>query len=215
MSQYPPGGSQGYPPNFPPGGPQGFGPQGYSLPPATTTSGAAITSLVCGLLMCIPGVTGLIAVLTGIIGISATSNPAVKGRGMAIAGLILGLLSLGGWGLFGSGIYAMLRGSGPERAFAKSYIADLAAGNVDQCVQNSTANLPKDTLDAASKRMQSWGTLQDTTIIAFSFNSAGGTYAGSTTGICKFNSGQPHTFQMMVTKDSNGQLKADSFLWQN
>ena len=214
MSQYPPGGSQGYPPNFPPGGPQGFGPQGYSLPPATRTSAAAITSLVCGLLMCIPLVTGLVAVLTGIIGISATSNAAVRGRGMAIAGLILGLISLGGWGMFGSGIYAVLRGAAPERAFAKSYIADLAAGNVDQCVQNSTANLPKDTLDAASKRMQSWGTLQDTTIIAFSFNSAGGTYAGSVTGLCKFN-GTQHTFQMMVTKDSSGQFKADSFLWQN
>jgi len=214
MSQYPPGGSQGYPPSFPPGGPQGFGPQGYSLPAGTRTSAAAITSLVCGLLLCIPVVTGLIAVVTGIIGISATGNPAVKGRGMAIAGLILGLLSLGGWGLFGGGIYAAFRGAGPERAFAKSYIADLAAGNVDQCVQNSTANLPKDVIDLASKKMQSWGTLQDTTIIPFSVKTANGTYAGVATGICKFN-GSTHSFQIMVTKDSSGQFKADSFQWQN
>src|SRR5271156_6556428 len=103
MSQYPPGGTPGYPPppnyppGMPPGMPPGFAGQGYSMPASTRTSGAAITSLVCGLLGCVPFVTGLVAVITGIIGISATGNPAVRGRGMAIAGLILGLLSIGGW----------------------------------------------------------------------------------------------------------------------
>src|SRR5580658_10429866 len=105
MSQYPPpGGSQGFPPNYPPNLPPGRpGAGGYSLPPATTTSAAAITSLVCGLLMCIPVVTGLVAVLTGIIGLAATSKPTVKGRGMAMAGLILGIISLLGWGAAGVG----------------------------------------------------------------------------------------------------------------
>src|ERR1700728_2634584 len=106
MSQYPPGVPPGYPPpNFPPGMPPGMG-QGYFMPGASRTSGAAITSLVCGLLGCVPLVTGVVAVITGIVGISATSNPAVKGRGMAIAGLILGLISVGLWLAFGGGLAA-------------------------------------------------------------------------------------------------------------
>src|SRR5579872_3206789 len=195
-------------------GQPGFGGQGYSLPAATRTSGAAIASLVCGLIFCIPGLTGLVAVITGIIGIGQTGNPAVKGRGMAIAGLILGILSLAGWGLFGGGMYVMYQAAGPQRAFAKTYIADLAAGRIDQCAQNSSASLSKDSIEAASKQMQNWGPLVDTTIMAFALNNTNGTFAGSATGVCKFNVGQ-HTFQMMLVKDSSGQYKVDSFIWQN
>jgi len=93
--------------------------------------------------MCIPFATGVIALLTGIIGIGATSNPAVKGRGMAISGIILGLLSLILWGLCGGGIYAWYQGSKNERAFTKTYITDLAANNIDQCAQHSTSRIPR------------------------------------------------------------------------
>jgi hypothetical protein len=207
MSQYPPGGPPGYPP-------QGSGPQGYSLPAMTRTSGAAVCSLVCGLVMCIPGLTGLVAVITGIIGIAETGKPGVKGRGMAIAGLILGILSLAGWGAVGGGVLVAFRGAAPQRAFAKTFIADLAAGNIDQCVQNSSARLSKDTLSAASLRMQGWGTLQDSTIIAVPVPNNASPFTGSIGGFCKFNGGA-HSFQMTLVKDSSGQLKADTFLWQN
>jgi hypothetical protein len=211
MSQYPPGGPPGVPPGYPP---QGFGPQGYSLPAMTKTSGAAVCSLVCGLVMCIPGVTGLVAVITGIIGIAETGKPAVKGRGMAIAGLILGILSLVGWGGIGVGAYTMFQAAKPQRIFAKTFVTDLSAGRIDQCVQNSSTNLSKDSLAADYQKMQNWGTLQDTTIIAFNVQSNNGAYTGSIGGFCRFSGGQ-HSFQMMLAKDSSGQLKVDSFLWQN
>jgi hypothetical protein len=219
MSQYPPPGSQGFPPNVPPPGygfpgQPGFGQQGYSLPAMTRTSGTAVASLVCGLIMCIPGITGLVAVITGFIGIAETGKPGVRGRGMAVAGLILGLISLCGWGLAGVGGYAMFRAAKPQRAFAKTYISDLAAGKVDQCVANSTSTLTPDILDAAAKKMNAWGTLQDTTIMAFAFNSNNGKYDGSVTGICKFP-GSTHNFMMLLIKDPAGNLKADSFIWQN
>ncbi|MGB8989258.1 MAG: DUF4190 domain-containing protein, partial [Candidatus Sulfotelmatobacter sp.] len=94
----------------------------------TKTSGAAVCSLVCGLVMCIPGLTGLVAVITEIIGIAETGKPGVKGRGMAIAGLILGIISLAGWGAAGAGGFMMFQAAKPQRAFAKTFITDLSAG---------------------------------------------------------------------------------------
>jgi hypothetical protein len=210
MSQYPPGGSQGYPPNFPPGGPQGFAPQGYSLPPATRTSAAAITSLVCGLILCIPFVTGLVAVITGIVGIAVTGNPAVRGRGMAVAGLILGILNICG---YCGGVGTFVHYSQPARVFAHQYVSDLYAEKVDQCLQHSTSNLTGDQLDAAHKKMQTWGTLQDTTVWGVNFTNTNGNYNVVVTGIGTFTGG-PHAFQMTLVKDAGG-YKADSFAWQN
>jgi len=182
------------------------------LPPAGRTSAAAITSLVCGLIMCVPFVTGLVAIITGFVGISSTSNPAVKGRGMAVAGLILGFLSIAGWGLFGGGMLVLMQGSKPQRIFAKQYLADLSAGNIDQCVQHSSSRLTKDQLQAFAKQAQGWGTLNDTTVVAFSLNNNSGTFNGVVSGACKF-SGGPHTFSMALIKDS-GALKVDTFQWQ-
>ena len=83
MSQYFPPSNQ--PSNFGPVPPQ---PPYAGMPPAyqpQRTSAAAVTSLVCGILGCFI-ITGIVAIITGIIGLSATSNPNVKGRGMAVAG---------------------------------------------------------------------------------------------------------------------------------
>jgi hypothetical protein len=50
---------------------------------------------------------------------------------LAIAGLILGVLSLGLWTLFGGGIFALFKGTEAQREVARQFITDLAAGNVD------------------------------------------------------------------------------------
>ena len=73
----------------------------YSLsatPPRT--SPLAITSFVCGCLLCIPIIPGLIASIFGVIGIKQTQSPHVGGKGFAIAGLILGLVNHAGWGTY-------------------------------------------------------------------------------------------------------------------
>lgn len=103
--------------------PPSFGPPpGYGNPPPPTqpygtmpvqpprTSIAAVFSLICGLLGCFV-VTGIIAVITGIIGLSATKNPHVKGRGLAIAGIVTGLLfGLGGAACFGTSALVWVKG---------------------------------------------------------------------------------------------------------
>ncbi len=88
--QYPPPAGQ-YPPPYPPP-PASYPPQapGYyqqPAPQAQTTSGFAIASLIFGV---IGGV--LLSVIFGIIALGKTKAGGQRGRGMAIAGLVLSLL---------------------------------------------------------------------------------------------------------------------------
>lgn len=116
------GGDPGQQPPQPPyGGPPGYGvpsyDQGYGVPaygqggygmpyggppqPQSKPSGMAITSLVLGIvgvpLFCFV-LPSLLAVVFGAIGIrQCNKNPVYSGKGMAIAGLILGVLTLVGF----------------------------------------------------------------------------------------------------------------------
>jgi Domain of unknown function (DUF4190) len=204
MSQPPPG----YPPNLPPMGPN-MG--GYAMPPQSRLSAAAVTSLVCGLVMCIPLVTGIVALITGAIGISATANPAVRGRGLAVAGLILGLVSICAWCFIGYGGYTLYRNSAPQRSFAQSYITDLAAGKLDRCEQNSSGSITQQILQNDYTQLKPWGTLRASTVIPNAWNYENGVTTYGLTGVGMFSGGQ-HRFQMSVT-DVSGKMTVDSFQW--
>lgn len=72
-------------------------------PPAQQgTSGLAIASLVCSLVVCCPVVTSLVAVVLGIAGFFTTGMGRKRGRGLAVAGLSIGVIGLIGWGMLGS-----------------------------------------------------------------------------------------------------------------
>jgi hypothetical protein len=62
-------------------------------PPAGT---AAVLSLVCGVLLCLGPFTGLTAIVAGLVarGQSQRKPSTVGGRGMALAGILLGVLNL-------------------------------------------------------------------------------------------------------------------------
>jgi hypothetical protein len=89
----PQAGSYG-PPQAYPGYPPGY------YPPAAPTNGLAIASLVCGILAVmschVGGLMGLPAVICGHMALSAIRNSAIPmgGRGMAIAGLVMGYLGI-------------------------------------------------------------------------------------------------------------------------
>src|SRR5438128_6806548 len=57
-------------------------------------SGMAIAALICGLLFFIPVIAGLLGVILGIIAINQTRGGRAGGRGLAVAGLVCGALSL-------------------------------------------------------------------------------------------------------------------------
>lgn len=69
-------------------------------------SALAVSSLICSLLFCIPFVTSAVGLLLGIVGVAITGPMGRRsGRGIALAGLILGVLGLFGWGYLTVQIY--------------------------------------------------------------------------------------------------------------
>ena len=61
-----------------------------SATPPAGGKGLAVASLVCGILLCIPGVTGLAAIVLGVLSLKKGQ----AGKGLAIAGIVLGTLGL-------------------------------------------------------------------------------------------------------------------------
>ena len=66
--------------------------------PSTQTSGFAVASLVCGIVGLLINFLSIPAIVLGAIGIAQTGkNSKYKGRGMAVAGLVLGIFTIIFW----------------------------------------------------------------------------------------------------------------------
>jgi prepilin-type processing-associated H-X9-DG protein len=118
----------------PPGGPP---PGGYDRHQFPTVSGAAVASVVCGVLCFAWPVTPAAAIICGVIGMDASRMPNVRGRGMSIWGLILGCIALvlgfpAVW--FGPGLYRAHELANQAKCVANmtaiwKEISDYRAGN--------------------------------------------------------------------------------------
>ncbi len=84
------------PPPSPPPAPSGWGP--YQAAPRQTTNGFAVAALVLGIaILCTGIIGGVLAVVFGNLALARidASQGAQKGRGMAIAGIVLGWIAIG------------------------------------------------------------------------------------------------------------------------
>ncbi|HEY7052240.1 MAG TPA: DUF4190 domain-containing protein [Mycobacterium sp.] len=91
---YPPPPPEGYPPPPPPQG--GFPPPpGYGAAPATGTSGLAIASLVCSVVgVFCSGILSIVGIVLGFVALNQIKQTGQGGKGMAQAGIIVGIISL-------------------------------------------------------------------------------------------------------------------------
>ena len=151
MSQYP----SAMPPNQPVSTPL--------PPPVAKTSGLAVASLVCSLILCIP-LLGLVGAILGIASLGATKRPGVRGRGLAVAGILVGLLAtvvwVAGFFLASFGFKQLLGAADPP---VSAFIADYNAAN-DRAIYDAasadfrtsvTYDKLKEILEAARTH---WGT---------------------------------------------------------
>lgn len=103
-------------------------PEGESFEEPPRTGKLAIASLVCGLIFCCP-VTSLLAPVLGIAHfIAAAGKPWVRGAGLAIGGILLGLVMSGGWAFVGWSTYKLFEQAMrlPEEALAALSANDVA-----------------------------------------------------------------------------------------
>ena len=199
------------PPTAPPQYPPGMPGQPYGAAPAPQKSnGPAIASLVCGILGCVPFITSLAAVVLGIVGIKKTKDPRVGGKGLAIAGLILGVLGLGMWGLFGGGIFALIKGTETQREVARQFLKDLSAGNIEAAMAQTNGGIPREDVEKLAEQMKAWGPMSDATILGVSAE-PGKTQVG---GAVTFGT-QAKAFEAVVVKMSDGSYKVAGMHFQD
>jgi hypothetical protein len=201
QQQFPPG--YGQPPMAPPPYGQGYPPGG--TPGPRKSNGAAIASLILGILGCVPFITGILAVILGIVGIKAGSDPQRGGKGMAIAGLLLGVLSIGLWSLFGGGIYALVKGTTPQRELTRQFITNLASGNV-AAAEAQADGMTTEELNDIAVEINGWGGLKDTTIVGISAEPS----RTQVVGAAVFGT-RSKEFEAEVLKQPDGTYKVTSF----
>ena len=128
----------------------------------------AIISLITGIIGCFI-VTPLIAIVTGLIGIGQSRRSG--GRGMAIAGLILGILwIIGGLGVIGGGYWTYHKVVAAAKQPAIDTINALVAGDPTKAKQFS--NLTDDEAIALSDRLKGYGKCTDLSVSLNSITTA-------------------------------------------
>jgi hypothetical protein len=145
-----------YPPPAPP--PPGFAPG--PVPQGSQSNGLAITSLIMGILSCIPGV-GLLAILFGALGLGKAKDPRIGGKGLAIVGIVLGLISIVAYVAIGYGVYW---GVGKFKAMAEpgvKFFEALDKGNLAEAKTYTTGNISDAELTRLRDTIKSMGELQD------------------------------------------------------
>jgi hypothetical protein len=172
------------------------------------SNGAAIAALVMGILLCIPFITGLGGVVCGVVGIRKAKDPRVGGKGMAIAGLVLGLANLALWGMLGGGVWALMAGTAEQRGMAKQFVQDLSDGKIDAAAAVcDPQTVPKATLEQTSATMKKWGSLKDVTMFGVNARTATGTGTQVVVaGAAQFGSTTQRSFTIEFAKQ-NGAWK--------
>lgn len=175
-------------------------------PQPSTTNVWAIVSLITGLVGCL-FITPLIAIVTGIIGI-ATAKPPKGGKGMAIAGIILGILWIGvGIGSYFA-VYAGVQWVQTQVAnLAKEptmgFLNSLQEGNVDD-VKREAGQLGEGKLQELAAQLKPLGKCQDITFASPSYQNNNGVVTVGFSGTAKFENGT-RVLDVQL-RDNNGQF---------
>lgn len=163
MSYPPPG--QPYP-----GQPYGQPYPGYSnLPSRQPTSGLAVGSLVCSLIVCCIPVTSVVGVILGFCALPGINSGKAKGKGVAYAGIVIGLLGLL--------VLTPLVGLGTYRVYSKfkstiakpaeTYVAAVCNNDLDTAVAYSTPAWTREDSEDLARQLTSHGKLTGTSIQHF------------------------------------------------
>jgi hypothetical protein len=165
----------------------------YQMPPAgpivqpRRLSKSSLISFILGLLLCVPIVSGALALLMGIVGFVKTGKPGVSGRWMAVTGSILGVANIAFWLLFGAGILAIVWGTQGPRVATHDFIQALAAGDMTAAKAHAGAFSDTDLKDLQDY-VQKQGAFKDTTFLSTNINNNSATVDG----VATFSSGTQH-----------------------
>jgi len=153
----------------------------------------------------------MLAIVLGILGIRKSRDPSVGQGGLAVAGLVLGIISVVAWsgagGLVGYGYLE----SGPAGAVAKQFLTDVSADNVNAAVANS-GGFTAAQIQTQTSQMAAFGALQQVSISSFNISLMNGQTTMHLGGTATFSNGtKTCTFDLVKT---GGGYKITSFYVQ-
>jgi len=171
---------------------------------------ASAASLACGIFVIVPYFAGLAAVGLGIVGIRQANEFDMRGRRLAIAGVILGLLNIFGWTAYFKLISEI---SGPGRAVAHHFIDDLNSADPAKAKSECLGNIQIDRLAEAANRVKSWGGVKSVAVLYITSETVNGITTGSVRGMLRTPGGE-HGFQLQTVSDDESNWKVRDFSLQ-
>jgi hypothetical protein len=200
MSQIPPPGQPSQP--------------AYQMQP-TQSNGWGLAALITGIMgFCTLGLGGLLAIIFGFLGIRK-SKVTHTGGGMSIAGLIIGILSMIGWGVFYSifglaflGISNAIKAQAPMRDAADHFVHDLSAGSLPSVQADTEGSIPDADLQSLIDNVKDLGAVQNVT--SFITNATSDS-CDLTLGTARFDKGSRTFTGHEVKKGDAWKISAFSF----
>ena len=171
------------------------------------TNGYAIASVVLGFFFCIPFATGLGAITFGIFGIRKSRSNSVGGRGLAIIGILLGVMNVLIWGGYAGLLTYGYIESKPAGTVAKQFLQDVSSGNIHAAMSISLFNQTQ--LQPQHGQMVTFGALRSVNISSFKISTFNGQVVMHLGGTASFaNVTKTCTFALIKM---NGTYKVTSY----
>jgi hypothetical protein len=180
------------------------GPVGSPFPPPTRTNGLALASLIFSIAgFCVLFLGGLVGLILGILGLQKSRDPNVGGRGMAVTGIILGLLSfLTSFIIVGGiyyGVHAAIKASEPPRLAARQFVQDLSSGDPATASKEATGSLTAAELNTLGDKLHTLGAFKDMTSSQININDNNGVTTCTLHGTAEFAKGN-QTYDITLTR---------------
>lgn len=189
---------------FPPPQPM-YGQPGMPMQ-TSSANGWALTSLITGIIGCLL-ITPFIAIITGIVGF-AKGAPPRSGRGMAVAGIVLGVLWLAGLGITAGVSYAgykwfMDNIGKPAETAGRTFFVDLNKGDFEAAQKYMAPGFSKEKFDRLSAEIKELGAFQSFSLSEFDSKQNGNNFTLTVGGNATFQNGtKSFTAKFSVTPGS-------------
>lgn len=157
-------------------------------------NGMAIAGLICAIAgFCVWYLGGLLGIIFGLIGLRKTRDPQVGGRGVAIAAILIGILSILASGAFTLTTIHLVRltieGSRPPREAARTFVQDLSQNDVPGAQAHATSDLSQAELQQMAQKLHGLGGFKDMTSSQIAVNDSNGSATCTLKGVATFASG--------------------------
>ncbi|MGD0464480.1 MAG: DUF4190 domain-containing protein [Tepidisphaeraceae bacterium] len=166
----------------------------------------ALAGFACGVFLIVPFVAGIAAVVLGILGLRDTREPSARGRRLAVAAIVLGLVNIVAWGGYAQFISRI---SAPGRSVAHRFVTELNAGKTTDAERDCAPSISAARLQAAADQLSQWGGAKSIAVLHINSDTANGATTGSVRGSIHTPRGE-HLFQLQ-TFEQDGVWKVADF----